>query len=83
MTQPLIDALSWREPSRELGHIGRVVSADPARVSVSGIALEPVSCKWSDDFAAVIDSGKAVGRKVLVVLAAGQPVIVCAISEGA
>jgi hypothetical protein len=83
MTEALIGALSRREPTRESVFIGTVVSASSGRVSVSGIAREPLSCRWSDEFRLVLDEGTAVGRSVVVVLAAGQPVIICAIDEGA
>jgi hypothetical protein len=57
--------------------VGVIVSASTARVSVSGIADQPVPCDWSPAFAAEVASAVAplAGRKVLVHMVDGQPIV--------
>ncbi len=56
---------------------GVIVSASTARVTVSGIADQPVPCDWSPQFAAEVAAAATsmTGRKVLVHMVDGQPVV--------
>ncbi len=56
---------------------GTIVSASTTRVTVSGVADQPMPCDWSPQFAAEVATATAslVGRKVLVNMVDGQPIV--------